>query len=66
LQGFTTGGIYRGMENRLGRLSPGLLADLLILESDPMTCEADLIKDIHPVATMVNGEWVFCDLPING
>jgi predicted amidohydrolase YtcJ len=67
LQGFTTGAAFTsGMENRLGRLSPGLLADLLILESDPMTCEADQIKDIHPVATMVNGEWVFCDLSING
>lgn len=66
LQGFTTGAAFTaGMENRLGRLSPGFLADLVILDNDPMTCEAGLIKDIRPVATMIDGNWVFCDLPVS-
>lgn len=60
LRGFTQGPAYAaGMEDRLGMLKPGYLADLLWLETDPFTCPVDEIKDILPRGTMVGGEWVF-------
>jgi predicted amidohydrolase YtcJ len=58
--GFTTGAAFAaGMEDRLGRLSPGYLADLLVLDTDPFECPPSQIADIQPRATMVNGEWVW-------
>jgi predicted amidohydrolase YtcJ len=45
-------------ERRLGRLLPGYLADLCVLDRDPMTCPADEIGEIEVVATMVGGRWV--------
>jgi predicted amidohydrolase YtcJ len=60
LQGFTSGPAYAaGMEDRLGRLSPGFLADLIVLETDPFTCDPAELHAIRPVATMVGGEWVW-------
>ncbi len=57
-QGYTTGAAYAaGMENRLGQLSPGFLADLLVLDIDPFTCEPDDLREIQPVGVMVGGEW---------
>ncbi|GAB4578089.1 MAG: amidohydrolase [Anaerolineales bacterium] len=58
LQGYTTGAAYAaGMENRLGQLSPGFLADLLVLETDPFTCPPEALRDIQPIGVMVGGEW---------
>ncbi len=58
--GFTSGPAYAaGMENRLGKLSPGCHADLIVLEKDPMTCEPDDLLKIQSSATMVKGEWVW-------
>jgi predicted amidohydrolase YtcJ len=45
-------------EQRLGRLLPGYLADLCVLERNPMTCPADEVGEIEVVATMVGGRWV--------
>lgn len=60
LQAFTTGPAYAaGMENRLGRLAPGYLADLVVLETDPFNCDPQEIYHIRPRATMVGGEWVY-------
>jgi hypothetical protein len=60
LQGFTTGPAYTaGMEDRLGRLAPGYLADLIVLEMDPFTCPADEIHALKPWAVMVGGEWAW-------
>ena len=60
LQGFTQGAAYAaGMEDRLGRLAPGYLADLLALETDPFTCEAEQLRNIRPSGTMVDGDWVY-------
>jgi len=59
-QGFTTGAAYAaGMEDRLGKLSPGCYADLIVLEEDPFTCEAETLLKMQSSATMVNGEWVW-------
>lgn len=60
LAGFTTGAAYAaGMEDRLGRLSPGYYADLIVLEEDPFTCAPDSLLTMQPVATMLGGEWVW-------
>jgi len=61
--GFTLGPAYAaGMEDRLGKLAPGYLADLLVLDTDPFLCEPDVLKDIRPRATMIGGEWVWDDI----
>ncbi len=60
LRGYTTGAAYAsGMEDRLGRLAPRCLADLIVLETDPFRCDPHDLQHIRPVQTMVAGEWVF-------
>ena len=60
LEGFTSGPAYvAGMDDRLGRLSAGFLADLIVIETDPFTCDPAELYTIQPVATMVGGEWVW-------
>ena len=59
LRAFTIGPAYAaGMEDRLGKLAPGYLADLLVLDTDPFTCQPDELRDIRPEAIMVGGEWL--------
>ncbi len=63
LQAYTTGPAFATrMEDRLGRLAPGYLADLIIVNDDPYTCPPEKLLDIHPLSTMVGGEWVFMEL----
>jgi hypothetical protein len=58
-EGFTTGAAYAAYaENRLGKLASGYLADLIVLENDPFTCNPDEIKDFASSATMIGGNWV--------
>lgn len=60
LHAYTTGPAYAaGIEDRLGMLAPGYLADLLVLDEDPFECNPDDLLNIHPLATMVGGEWVY-------
>jgi predicted amidohydrolase YtcJ len=60
VQGYTTGPAYAaGMEDRLGRLSPGYLADLIVLDVNPFTCPPERLREIEPAATMVGGDWVW-------
>jgi predicted amidohydrolase YtcJ len=60
IEGFTTGAAYAAYaENRQGRLAEGCLADLILLEKDPFTCDPNEVKDFHSSATMVGGEWVY-------
>jgi predicted amidohydrolase YtcJ len=60
LHGFTTGPAYAaGMEDRLGKLAVGYLADLLILDRDPFLVDPDELHLIQPTATMVAGRWVW-------
>ncbi len=60
LRGFTTGAAYAaGMEGRLGKLAPGYLADLIVLDKDPFACDPHDLQFILPTRTMVGGEWVF-------
>jgi hypothetical protein len=60
LHGFTRGAAYAaGMEDRLARLAPGYLADLIALDADPFHCDPHELQFLLPVRTMVGGEWVF-------
>jgi hypothetical protein len=47
-----------GDEHRRGRLVPGQLADLVVLDRDPVRCPPDELADVGVVATMVGGSWV--------
>ena len=59
-EGFTLGPAYAAyMENRLGRLAPDHLADLIVLENDPFTCVPEDLLTMQSSATMVAGEWVY-------
>jgi predicted amidohydrolase YtcJ len=65
LQGFTTGAAYAaGMENRQGQLTPGFFADLVVLDEDLFQIGPDEIRDISPVGTMIDGEWVHLDFAL--
>ncbi len=61
-EAFTLGPAYAAnMENRLGRLAPNTLADLIVLEAsqDPFTCAVEELLTMQSSATMVAGEWVY-------
>ena len=47
-----------GDERRRGRLLPGLLADLVVLDRDPLAVEPEELREVQVVATMVGGRWV--------
>ncbi len=58
VRGFTLGAAYAGyMEDRLGSLTPGKLADLIVLDRDIFTCDPMEIIDTQVLGTMVEGEW---------
>jgi predicted amidohydrolase YtcJ len=47
-----------GDERRRGKLLPGFLADLVVLDRDPVTCPTEELPELQVVATMVGGHWV--------
>jgi predicted amidohydrolase YtcJ len=58
LRGYTIGPAYTaGMEDRLGRLAPGFLADLVVLDQDMYAVAPTELLNIKTVATMVGGLW---------
>jgi len=60
LEGFTIGPAYAaGVEDRLGQLAAGYLADLIVLDDDPFLCDLADLHSLQPVATMIGGEWVW-------
>ena len=60
LQAYTLGPAYAaGMEDRLGRLSPGSYADLIVVEKDPFTCPPDDLLTLRSSATMLAGNWLW-------
>lgn len=62
LHGYTSGAAYAaGVENRLGKLAPGYLADLLVLDKDPFNAPPEELREMLPLATMINGNWVYQD-----
>lgn len=47
-----------GDGRRRGKLLPGYLADLVVLDRDPVTCAPEELPELEVVATMVGGRWV--------
>jgi predicted amidohydrolase YtcJ len=45
-------------ERRRGKLLPGYLADLVVLDRDPLDCPPEGLGEIEVVATMLGGRWV--------
>jgi predicted amidohydrolase YtcJ len=46
-------------ERLRGKLLPGYLADLVILDRDPVVCPPEELAEVEVVATMLGGRWVF-------
>ena len=46
-------------EKRRGTLRPGKLADLVILNRDPLTCEPEELPSLRVEGTMVGGRWTY-------
>ena len=62
LLGYTQGPAYAAeMEDRLGMLSAGYLADLVVLDRDITRAPADEIPALQILGTMVGGEWRYRD-----
>jgi predicted amidohydrolase YtcJ len=45
-------------ERRRGKLLPGFLADLVVLDRDLVTCPPEELAEVEVVATMLGGRWV--------
>jgi predicted amidohydrolase YtcJ len=48
-----------GDERRRGKLLPGYLADLVVLDRDPLACDPEELREISVVATMCGGRWTY-------
>jgi predicted amidohydrolase YtcJ len=60
LHGYTLGAAYAaGLEDRLGSLAPGKLADLVVLDRDIFTCDPMAIVETQVAATMIGGRFVY-------
>lgn len=60
LRSYTIGGAFvTGREGWTGSIEPGKLADLVVVERDPLAIPVDELKDVKPLATMLGGRWVF-------
>ena len=61
--GFTQGAAYAaGMEDRLGKLASGYLADLIVLDRDIYSIEPEEILELKVLGTMVDGAWRFREI----
>lgn len=64
LRGFTADAAYAGHdEDEVGRLAPGLRADFVVLDEDPMTSSAAGLDELHIRSTWVDGKPVFQSAP---
>ncbi|HJO03537.1 MAG TPA: amidohydrolase family protein [Acidobacteriota bacterium] len=65
LRGFTINGAYPfRMEDRIGSLEVGKLADLVVLDEDLFAIDPKGIPDVHPSAVMMEGMLVHGELPV--
>jgi predicted amidohydrolase YtcJ len=46
-----------GDERRRGKLLPGYLADLVVLDRDPLAVPSEELPEVRVIATMVGGRW---------
>lgn len=60
LHSYTMGGAFAsGREDRQGSISPGKLADLVVLDRDPLAIDPDELDQVTSTATMLGGAWVW-------
>ena len=60
LRAYTVNNAYaEGTEDEKGRVAPGLLADLVVLDAHPLEVDGSEIKDIQVDLTIVDGEVVY-------
>jgi predicted amidohydrolase YtcJ len=60
LAGYTTGAAYAGFaEDKLGRLAPGLAADFVLIDVDPLLATPDALRGARVLETWVGGNRVF-------
>ena len=60
LRSYTLGGAFvTGREDRQGSIAVGKLADLVVLDRDPLAISPAELDRVNPTATMLGGEWVY-------
>ena len=60
---YTLGAAYAGgIDDRVGSLAPGKLADLIVLDQDIFRCDPAEIAHTRVLATMINGRFVHREL----
>ena len=60
VRAYTAGPAFAAyMEDRLGALTPGRLADLVVLDNDIYECDPMEINKAEVIGTMVGGEWKY-------
>ena len=50
---------HEGSEDMLGRIEPGMLADLVVVDQDPYAVAANRLAQTEVLKTIINGEIVF-------
>lgn len=60
LRAYTIGAAYQFFEEgKKGSIEPGKLADLIVIDRNPMQCPLDAIKDTKVLLTIVDGNTVY-------
>ena len=60
LDSYTSAGAYASFEeNRKGKITPGMLADFVVLGRNPFETEETALKDIPVLATCLGGTMVY-------
>lgn len=55
-EGYTTGGALALRRTDVGAIGPGMLADLVMLDNNPLAVEVDRLPDMDVVETWVDGQ----------
>ena len=60
LKAYTTGNAWAaGEENIKGKIAPGFLADLVVLDQDPFRVQPQALKDVKVLLTIAGGRVVY-------
>ena len=60
LRGFTADAAYAGKDEKdVGKLAPGMRADFLILEQDPLTMPVSELDDLKIRSTWIDGKPIY-------